>query len=226
MIKAILHRIRHVIAVTLGLHIEPDLVGIHRKDAETERAYQVLFYSACIGAMFFILLLTSCHSESRISRRALKDMAKAEQRYNNRSDVDTVGAHYCNTMHPIKIGKGVTVFKTDTVVTTDTMQVAQFYNDTVYLTKTITKTIRIHDTLQRIDTFENTRTQQLQAGEIVGLRSALAKSDEDKAKMATRLQIATERANKRLWLLLLLIAAIAAYFIIKAPKLKVFEWSK
>ena len=173
-----------------------------------------------------LLILTSCHSESHISRKALRDMAKAEQRYNNRSDVDTVGVHYCNTMHPVKIGKGVTVFKTDTVVTTDTMQVAQFYNDTVYLTKTITKTIRIHDTLQRIDTFENTRTQQLQAGEIVGLRSALAKSDEDKAKMATRLQIATERANKRLWLLLLLIAAIAAYFIIKAPKLKVFEWSK
>ena len=173
-----------------------------------------------------LLILTSSHSESHISRKALRDMAKAEQRYNNRSDVDTVGAHYCNTMHPIKIGKGVTVFKTDTVVTTDTMQVAQFYNDTMYLTKTITKTIRIHDTLQRIDTFENTRTQQLQAGEIVGLRSALAKSDEDKAKMATRLQIATERANKRLWLLLLLIAAIAAYFIIKAPKLKVFEWSK
>ena len=220
MIKAILHRIRHVIAVTLGLHIEPDLVGIHRKDAETERAYQVLFYSACIGAMFFILLLTSCHSESRISRRALKDMAKAEQRYNNRSDVDTVGAHYCNTMHPVKIGKGITVYKTDTVVSHDTTTDVRVYMDTVYLTKTITKTIRIHDTLQRIDTFENTRTQQLQAGEIKGLQAKVSEIP----KYKLQAQIATERANKRLWLLLLLIAAIAAYFIIKSPKLKVFEW--
>lgn len=220
MIKATLHRI----AAMLGLHIEPDLVGIHRKDAETERAYQVLFYSACIGAMFFILLLTSCHSESRISRRALRDMAKAEQRYNNRSNVDTVGAHYCNTMHPVKIGKGVTVYKTDTVVTTDTMQVAHFYNDTVYLTKTITKTIHIHDTLQRIDTFENTRTQELQAGEIKGLRSTLTQVCNDATKYKLQAQIERERANKRLWLLLLLIAIIAAYIVIKSPKLKVFEW--
>lgn len=169
-----------------------------------------------------LLLLTSCHSESRISKRALRDMAKAEQRYNNRSDIDTVGAHYCNTMHPVKIGKGVTVYKTDTVVTTDTMQVAQFYNDTVYLTKTITKTIRIHDTLQRIDTFENTRTQELQAGEITGLRAKVSEI----AKYKLQAQIERERANKRLWLLLLLIALVAAYIVIKSPKLKVFEWHK
>lgn len=187
------------------------------------RTIAIVIMTICT-ALLLSALLNSCHSESRISRRALKDMAKAEQRYNNRSDVDTVGAHYCNTMHPVKIGKGTVIHTTDTVVTTDTMQVAQFYNDTAYLTKTITNTIRIHDTLQRVDTFENTRTQQLQAGEIVGLRSALAKSDEDKAKMATRLQNATERANKRLWLLLLLIAIIAAYIVIKSPKLKVFEW--
>lgn len=174
--------------------------------------------------LILLLLLTSCHSESRISRKALRDMAKAEQRYNNRSDVDTVGAHYCNTMHPVKIGKGVTVYKTDTVVTTDTTELVRVDLDTVRITKVVTRVVRIHDTLQRVDTFENTRTQQLQAGEIVGLRSALAKSDEDKAKMATRLQIERERANKRAWLLLLLIAIIAAYIVIKSPKLKVFEW--
>lgn len=173
-----------------------------------------------------LLLLTSCHSESRISKRALRDMAKAEQRYNNRSDIDTVGAHYCNTMHPVKIGKGVTVYKTDTVVSHDTTTDVRVYMDTVYLTKTITKTIRIHDTLQRVDTFENTRTIETQAGQIVGLNKVLLQADGDKAKMATRLQIATERANKRLWLLLLLIAAIAAYIVIKSPKLKVFEWRK
>ena len=222
MIKAILHRIRHVIAVTLGLHIEPDLVGIHRKDAETERAYQVLFYSACIGAMFFILLLTSCHSESRISRRALNDMAKAEQRYNNRSDVDTVGAHYCNTMHPIKIGKGVTVYKTDTLVTTDTTELVRVDLDTVRITKVVTRVVRIHDTLQRVDTFENTRTQQLQAGEIKGLQAKVSEIP----KYKLQAQIERERANRRLWWILVLVGLIAVYFIIKAPKLKVFEWRR
>lgn len=217
---AILHRIRYVIAVTFGLHIESDLVGIHRKGAETERAYQVLFYCACIGAFFFILLLTSCRSESRISKRALREMAKAEQRYNNRSDVDTVGAHYCNTMHPVKIGKGVTVYKTDTVVSHDTTTDVRVYMDTVYLTKVITKTVHIRDTVTRIDTFENTRTQQLQAGEIKGLQAKVSEIP----KYKLQAQIERERANKRLWLLLLLIALVAAYIVIKSPKLKVFEW--
>ena len=153
-------------------------------------------------------------------------MAKAEQRYNNRSDIDTVGAHYCNTMHPVKIGKGVTVYKTDTVVSHDTTTDVRVYMDTVYLTKTITKTIRIHDTLQRIDTFENTRTIETQHGEINGLRTSLVQMGDNATKYKLQAQIERERANKRLWLLLLLIAAIAAYIVIKSPKLKVFEWSK
>ena len=179
-----------------------------------------LFIAIPAMLLFVLFALVGCHSESRISRRALKDMAKAEQRYNNRSNVDTAGAHYCNTMHPVKIGKGVTVYKTDTVVTTDTMQVAQFYNDTVYLTKTITKTIHIHDTLQRVDTFENTRTQQLQAGEIKGLQAKVSEI----TKYKLQAQIERERANKRLWWILVLIAVISAYIVIKSPKLKVFEW--
>jgi len=199
----------------------------HKEDVKWLKYVGVPLFIAIPAMLLFVLFsLVGCHSESRISKRALKDMAKAEQRYNNRSDIDTVGAHYCNTMHPVKIGKGVTVYKTDTVVTTDTTELIRVDLDTVRITKVVTRVVRIHDTLQRIDTFENTRTQQLQEGEIVGLRSALAKSDEDKAKMATRIQIATERANKRLWLLLLLIAIIAAYIVIKSPKLKVFEWSK
>ena len=171
-----------------------------------------------------LLILTSCHSESRISRKALKDMAKAEQRYNNRSDVDTVGAHYCNTMHPVKIGKGAVIHTTDTVVTTDTMQVAQFYNDTVYLTKVITKTVHIRDTVTRIDTFENTRTIQTQYAEINGLRTSLVQMGDSATKYKLQAQIERERANKRLWWILVLVALIAAYIVIKSPKLKVFEW--
>ena len=176
--------------------------------------------------LILLILLTSCHSESRISKRALRDMAKAEQRYNNRSDIDTVGAHYCNTMHPVKIGRGVTVYKTDTVVTHDTTVTSTVHNDTVYLTKLVTKTVHIHDTLHRVDTFENTRTQELQAGEINGLRTALVKMGDNATKYKLQAQIERERANKRLWWILALIAVIAAYFIVKAPKIKWFEWSR
>lgn len=195
----------------------------YKEDVECLKYVGIPLFIAIPAMLLFVLFsLVGCHSEFRISRKALRDMAKAEQRYNNRSDVDTVGAHYCNTMHPVKIGKGVTVYKTDTVVSHDTTTDVRVYMDTVYLTKVITKTIRIHDTLQRIDTFENTRTQQLQAGEIKGLQAKVSEIP----KYKLQAQIERERANKRLWLLLLLIAAIAAYFIIKSPKLKVFEWSK
>lgn len=176
--------------------------------------------------LILLILLTSCHSESRISKRALRDMAKAEQRYNNRSDIDTVGAHYCNTMHPVKIGKGVVVHITDTVVSHDTTTDVRVYMDTVYLTKVITKTVHIHDTLHRVDTFENTRTQQLQAGEINGLRTSLVQMGDNATKYKLQAQIERERANKRLWWILILIALIAAYFIVKAPKIKWFEWRK
>lgn len=183
--------------------------------------------------LILILLLTSCHSEQRISKRALKDMAKAEQRYNLRSDIDTVGAHYCNTMHPVKIGKGTVIYK-EGKPRIDTVKGDPIYIDCdtvnnkgvvkVPCPPSIIK--RIVDTFDRVDTFTNDRKEKLQAAEIVGLKAALVKSDEDKAKMATRLQIERERANKRLWWIIALIAMIVAYFIIKSPKLKVFEWRK
>ena len=179
-----------------------------------------LFIAIPAMLLFVLFALVGCHSESRISRRALKDMAKAEQRYNNRSDVDTVGAHYCNTMHPIKIGKGVTVYKTDTLVTTDTTELVRVDLDTVRITKVVTRVVRIHDTLQRVDAFENTRTQQLQAGEIKGLQAKVSEIP----KYKLQAQIERERANRRLWWILVLIAVISAYIVIKSPKLKVFEW--
>lgn len=186
--------------------------------------YTAIAIVASWAVLCLSVLLTSCHSESRISKRALRDMAKAEQRYNNRSDIDTVGAHYCNTMHPVKIGKGVVIHTTDTVVSHDTTTDVRVYMDTVYLTKVITKTVHIHDTLHRVDTFENTRTQELQAGEINGLKAALVKSDKDKIKLTTSIEIERIRGNKyRNWLIIALLI-IVAYIIIKSPKLKVFEW--
>ena len=195
----------------------------YKEDVECLKYVGIPLFIAIPAMLLFVLFsLVGCHSESHISRKALRDMAKAEQRYNNRSDVDTVGAHYCNTMHPIKIGKGVTVYKTDTLVTTDTTELVRVDLDTVRITKVVTRVVRIHDTLQRVDTFENTRTQQLQAGEIKGLQAKVSEIP----KYKLQAQIERERANRRLWWILVLVGLIAVYFIIKAPKLKVFEWRR
>ena len=164
--------------------------------------------------LIILLLLTSCHSESRISKRALKDMAKAEQRYNNHSDIDTVGAHYCNTMHPVKIGKGqVRYIKGDTVTRTDTVTsvLTSVDHDTVKVLRTITKVLYVHDTTVRTDTFENTNRIELQAAEIVGLR-------QDNTNAWDAASKAKIQANRRMWWVIVLVAVIAAYIIIKSPK--------
>lgn len=164
--------------------------------------------------LIILLLLTSCHSESRISKRALKDMAKAEQRYNNHSDIDTVGAHYCNTKHPVKVGKGqVRYIKGDTVTHTDTVTNVEHSvdHDTVKVLRTITKVLYVHDTTVRTDTFENTRTQELQASEIKGLR-------QDNTNAWDAASKAKIQANKRMWVIFILIAVMVAYIIIKSPK--------
>jgi len=195
----------------------------YKEDVECLKYVGIPLFIAIPAMLLFVLFsLVGCHSESHISRKALRDMAKAEQRYNNRSDVDTVGAHYCNTMHPIKIGKGVTVYKTDTLVTTDTTELVRVDLDTVRITKVVTRVVHIHDTLQRVDTFENTRTIEKQAGEIKGLQAKVSEIP----KYKLQAQIERERANRRLWWILVLVGLIAVYFIIKAPKLKVFEWRR
>jgi hypothetical protein len=92
-------------------------------------------------------------------------MDKAETRYNGLSSIDTVGAHYCNTKHPVKVGKGqVRYIKGDTVTHTDTVVNVEHNADydTVTLTRIITKVKYIHDTTVRTDTFENTNRIELQ----------------------------------------------------------------
>ena len=138
-------------------------------------------------------------------------MGKAETRYKERSTVDTAGISYCNTKHPVKVGRGqVRYIKGDTVKRTDTVTsvITSVDHDTVKVLRTITKVLYVHDTTIQTDTFENTNRIELQAAEIVGLRqdNTNAWDEASKAKI---------QANKRLWLIFILIGAIITYIVVK-----------
>ncbi len=173
------------------------------------KEYTIWDIVIALGLCVLFFMWSSCRTEQRIARKALAAMDKAETKYNAASDVDTVGAHYCNTKHPVKVGKGqVRYIKGDTVTHTDTVTSVERSVDTVTLTRIITKVKYIHDTTVRTDTFENTNRIELQAAEIVGLRqdNTNAWDEASKAKI---------QANKRLWLIFILIGAIITYIIVK-----------
>lgn len=136
-------------------------------------------------------------------------MTKAESRYNERSNVDTAGAHYCYTMHPVKVGKGTVQYvKGDTVTLTDSFTTTQLHLDTVFSVKTITKRLYIHDTLRFTDTVIDNSHLSAKQAEIDGLRSDNIKAWDAASK-------AKIQAEKRLnWMLfgllgwLLLIAGV------------------
>lgn len=156
----------------------------------------------------------SCHSEQRIARKAIARMGKAEDRYKELSKVDTAGISYCNTKHPVKVGKGqVRYIKGDTVKRTDTVTSVEHSvnHDTVKVLRTITKVLYIHDTTVRTDTFENTRAIELLTAENKGLKQANSNVTSENADLRT--------TNGKLWFaILLLVVAVLAYIIIKSPK--------
>lgn len=175
------------------------------------KEYTIWDIVIALGLCVLFFAWSSCRTEQRIARKALAAMDKAETKYNAASDVDTVGAHYCNIKHPVKVGKGqVRYIKGDTVTHTDTVTNVEHSTDfdTVTLTRIITKVKYIHDTTVQTDTFENTNTIELQAAEIVGLRqdNTNAWDEASKAKI---------QANKRLWLIFILIGAIITYIVVK-----------
>ena len=139
-------------------------------------------------------------------------MDKAETRYNGLSSIDTVGAHYCNTKHPVKVGKGqVRYIKGDTVTRYDTTIDVQYKDNIIERLKTVTVFKYVHDTTVQTDTVENTNRIELQAAEIVGLR-------QDNTNAWDAASKAKIQANKRMWWIIVLIAVIIAYIIIKSPK--------
>jgi hypothetical protein len=75
--------------------------------------------------ILILLLFFSCQSEKRLADKALKSFNKTNAKYNDKSDLDTAGKHWCYTMYPIeakvltrtitKQGKTVKITNTDTV---------------------------------------------------------------------------------------------------------------
>jgi hypothetical protein len=180
------------------------------------KEYTIWDFVIALAVCVLFFMLQSCHSEHRIARKAIERMGKAENRYKERSTVDTAGISYCNTKHPVKVGKGqVRYIKGDTITHTDTVTSVEHKTDTVILTRLITKVNHVHDTIIRTDTFENTNRIELQAAEITGLR-------QDNTNAWDAASKAKIQANKRMWWIIVLIAIIAAYIIIKSPK----QWLK
>jgi hypothetical protein len=183
---------------------------------QMHKEYTIWDIVIAIGLCVLFFMWSSCHSEKRIARKAIERMGKAETRYNGLSDIDTVGAHYCNTKHPVKVGKGqVRYIKGDTITHTDTITSIERSVDTVRLTRTVTVFKYVHDTTVQTDTIENTNRIELQAAEITGLR-------QDNTNAWDAASKAKVQANKRMWWIIVLIAVILAYIIIKSPK----QWLK
>ena len=176
------------------------------------KEYTIWDFVIALGLCVLFFMWSSCRTEQRIARKALAAMDRAETRYNGLSNIDTVGAHYCNIKHPVKVGKGqVRYIKGDTITHTDTVTSVEHKTDTVILTRLITKVNHVHDTLIRTDTFENTNRIELQAAEITGLR-------QDNTNAWDAASKAKVQANKRMWWIIILVAVILAYIIIKSPK--------
>jgi hypothetical protein len=176
------------------------------------KEYTIWDFVIALGLCVLFFMWSSCRTEQRIARKAIERMGKAETKYNAVSDVDTVGAHYCNTKHPVKVGKGqVRYIKGDTITHTDTITNIEHKTDTVILTRLITKVNHVHDTLIRTDTFENTRSVELLTAENKGLTQV----NNDLESKAQDLRT----TNGKLWFaILLLVVAVLAYIIIKSPK--------
>jgi hypothetical protein len=178
------------------------------------KEYTIWDIVIALGLCVLFFMWSSCRTEQRIARKALAAMDKAETKYNGLSSIDTVGAHYCNIKHPVKVGKGqVRYIKGDTVKRTDTVTsvLTSVDHDTVKVLRTITKVLYVHDTTVRTDTFENTRSIELLTAENKGLKQVNNDLESKTQDLRT--------TNGKLWFaILLLVVAVLAYIIIKSPK--------
>jgi hypothetical protein len=176
------------------------------------KEYTIWDFVIALGLCVLFFMWSSCRTEQRIARKAIERMGKAEDRYRELSKVDTAGISYCNTKHPVKVGKGqVRYIKGDTVTHTDTVTSVEHKTDTVILTRLVTKVKYVHDTSIRVDTFENKRAIKL----LTAQKDGLTQVNNDLESKAQDLRT----TNGKLWFaILLLVVAVLAYIIIKSPK--------
>jgi hypothetical protein len=169
----------------------------------------------CIAA-FFILVCSSCKSTEKKQAKLYGKFDKLKRKADSDSVLKVVPSKWSLANFPVKLSGTKTVYlPSKKIITHDTVTKISQVNDTVYLTKTITKHVHQVDTLRTTDTIlDNRPLTQLQA-DYRALDAKLIQS-------TTREILATETKNKQrgklLWsigLNILLILLIIAHFLRK-----------
>ena len=166
----------------------------------------------CIAAFF--ILLSSCKSTEKKQAKLYGKFDKLKRKADADSVLKVVPSKWSLANFPIKLSGTKTVYlPSKKIITHDTVTKISQVNDTVYLTKTITKHIHQVDTLRTTDTILDNRP-------LTALQTDYRALDAKLIQSITKAEIATETKNKQrgklLWsigLNLLLILVIIAYFL-------------
>lgn len=151
--------------------------------------------------ILLLVLVAACNTPSRLIRKHDKIEAKC-----NTPKTDTVGAHWCNTRKPVKIGKGTVKYIQGKPVVTmqyDTITVdCDTIRSVIRVPVPTYKTVHVTDTVYTRDTFENTnQITLLQASEKGWIDEA--------SKYKQKYEAAQAKVSKRNWWIVILAAVIA-----------------
>lgn len=142
------------------------------------------FFAYIILCFIMCRYLSSCHTEKRISNKAIQKMRKAEQKYNAKSNVDTAGNNYCYTYHPVKAQTVTkTITKQGRTITKTTHDTVTVDCDTIRSVVRIPcpparhtvriDTVTVHDSTTVLDS----RALGLCEAKVRGLQEAVGKAD-------------------------------------------------
>jgi hypothetical protein len=167
----------------------------------------------CIAA-FFILVSSSCKSTEKKQAKLYGKFDKLKRKADADSVLKVVPSKWSLANFPIKLSGTKTVYlPSKKVITHDTVTKISQVNDTVYLTKTITKHVHQVDTLRTTDTILDNRP-------LTQLQTDYRALDAKLIQSITKAEIATETKNKQrsklLWsigLNILLILLIIAHYL-------------
>jgi hypothetical protein len=166
----------------------------------------------CIAAFF--ILLSSCKSAEKKQAKLYGKFDKLKRKADSDSVLKVVPSKWSLANFPVKLSGTKTVYlPSKKIITHDTVTKISQVNDTVYLTKTITKHVYQVDTLRTTDTILDNRP-------LTQLQTDYRALDAKLIQSITKAEIATETKNKQrgklLWsigLNILLILLIIAHFL-------------
>jgi hypothetical protein len=167
----------------------------------------------CIAA-FFILVSSSCKSAEKKQAKLYGKFDKLKRKADADSVLKVVPSKWSLANFPVKLSGTKTVYlPSKKIITHDTVTKISQVNDTVYLTKTITKHVHQVDTLRTTDTILDNRP-------LTQLQTDYRALDAKLIQSITKAEIATETKNKQrgklLWsigLNILLILLIIAHYL-------------